>query len=71
MWNPKNNTSEFIYKIQTHIENKLVVTKGEGGKINQVYRISSYTLPYIKYTKQVNIKDLLYSTLQETKFNIL
>ena len=30
MWSLKNDTNEPIYKIeQTHIENKLMVTKGE------------------------------------------
>ena len=34
MWNlKKNGTNELIYKRETHIENKLMVTKGErGGK---------------------------------------
>ena len=33
MWNLKNNTNEFTYKTETDsqvIENKLMVTKGEG-----------------------------------------
>ena len=29
MWNLKNDTNELIYKIETLIENKLTVTKGE------------------------------------------
>ena len=42
------------------IENKLMVTKGEAeGGINQEYVINRYILPYIK---QINNKDLLYST---------
>ena len=34
MWNLKNNTNELIYETETDsdIENKLMVTKREGGK---------------------------------------
>ena len=31
MWNLKNNTDESIYKAETDIENKFMVTKGERG----------------------------------------
>ena len=36
MWNIKNNTKEYIYKIKTdsQTENKLMVMKGENGQIN-------------------------------------
>ena len=37
MWNLKNNTNESIYKTDSQIENKLMVTKGRkggGGEIN-------------------------------------
>ena len=30
MWNLKNSTNELIYKTETDIENKLMVTTGEG-----------------------------------------
>ena len=44
----------------TDIENKLMVTKGERwGGVNYKFRISRYTLLYIKY---INNKDWLYST---------
>ena len=43
----------------TDRENKLMVTKWEGGQINQEFGINRYTLLYIK---QINNKDLLYST---------
>ena len=45
----------------TDIEDKLMVTKGERGwgEINQEFGINRYTLLYIK---QINNKDLLYST---------
>ena len=29
MWNLKNDTNELIYKTETDLENKLMVTKGE------------------------------------------
>ena len=48
----KNNyANELIYKIEraSHIENKFMVTKGEKrGGINEEFRISRYTLLYIK-----------------------
>ena len=46
----------------TDLENKLMVTKGErwGVGINQEFGINIYALLYIK---QVNNKDLLYSTM--------
>ena len=36
MWNLKNNTSELIYNRNrlTDIENKFMVTKGEGERVN-------------------------------------
>ena len=48
----KNDTNELIYNTETDstdIENKLMVTKGEGGGgINELFGISRYTLLYIK-----------------------
>ena len=40
----------FMKQKQTHIEKKLVVTKGEreGGRINKEFGINIYTLLYIK-----------------------
>ena len=47
----------------TDIENKLMVTKrdsgGRGGEINEDFGINIYTLLYIK---EINNRDLLYST---------
>ena len=65
MWNPKkNDTNKLIYNRNrfTDIENKLMVTKGERREwegINKKFEINTYTLLYIK---QINNKDLLYST---------
>ena len=38
MWNLKYDTNELIYKIETDsdIENKFMVTKGEGGRKNKL-----------------------------------
>ena len=46
----KNDTKELIYKSETDIENKLMVTKGEKWwrGINQEFGINIYTLLYIK-----------------------
>ena len=61
----KDSTSEFIDKTGslTDIESQLMATKGErlGGRggIKWKYGINRYILPYIK---QINSKDLLYST---------
>ena len=47
----KNDTNELIYKtkIDSDIENKLTVTKGERrGGINSEVGINRYTLSYIK-----------------------
>ena len=49
MRNLKNVTNEPIYKTETYVENKLMVTKGEGGEgINREIGIDTYTLLYIK-----------------------
>ena len=32
MWNVKNDTNELIYKTETDIENKLMVSTGERGE---------------------------------------
>ena len=51
------------------IENKLMVTKGEAeGGINQEYVINRYILPYIK---QINNKDLLYSTGNNIQYLVI
>ena len=49
MWNLKYDTKEFIYKTETDIENKLMITKGgSGGRIILEFEISRYKLLYIK-----------------------
>ena len=51
MWNQKNDTNELIYKtvVDSDVENKFMVTKGEGGeRINWKFGINRYTLIYIK-----------------------
>ena len=57
----------------TDMENKLMVNKGQagvrgGGGINQEYRINRYTLPYIK---QINNKDLLFSTGNRIQYLVI
>ena len=52
----------------THIENKVVVTNGEGGGISWEYGINRYMLLYIK---QMNNKDLLYSIGNYTQYLII
>ena len=62
MWNPKYNTSELIYKMETDSQTQktnLQLSKRKRGEINQEFKISRYKLLYIK---QINNKDLLYST---------
>ena len=63
MWNLKTITNEFvIYKAETDSQaqkTNLWLQKGKGGEINWEYGINRYTLLYIK---QINNKDLLYST---------
>ena len=55
----------FTRQKQTHMKNKLMVTEGDnGGGINQEFWINIYTLLYIK---QINNKDLLYSTRNYTQ----
>ena len=52
MESKKNDTNELIYRteIESDVENKLTVTKGEkkGGGINWEMGIDIYTLLYIK-----------------------
>ena len=62
MWNPKYNTSELTYKMETDSQTQktnLQLSKGKRGEINQEFKISRYKL---LYTKQINNQDLLYST---------
>ena len=63
MWNLKYDTNELIYetKRDSHIENKVMVTKGERDQRDKVGvpGISRYKLLHIK---QINNKLLLYST---------
>ena len=50
MWHlkKKKDTNELIFRIETHnIENKFVLTKGEGGETKE-FGINIYTLHYIK-----------------------
>ena len=73
MWNLKKNyTNKLIYKTeidsQTQKTNlQLPKVKGEGG-INQEFGINRYTLLYIK---QVNNKDLLFSTGNYTQYLVI
>ena len=60
MQNLENDANELIYKtkIDSDIENKLIVTKGDGEvRINQELGLTINTLLY-----KTNNKDLLYST---------
>ena len=45
-----------------------MVTKGEGGEMNQEFGINIYTVQYIK---QVIKKDLLYSTGNSTQYSVI
>ena len=49
--NLKNGTNKFIYKteIDSDIENKLMITKGEVGRDKLELGINMYTLLYIKW----------------------
>ena len=63
MWNLKINTNELIYKTETDSQ-MWKITYGyqrgkSGGGINQEYGFNRYTPLYVK---QINNKDLLYST---------
>ena len=63
MWNLKNKTNKLIYKTETDSQTQKtnMVIKGEqrNGGITQEYGINRYITLYIK---QINNKDLLYST---------
>ena len=61
LWNLKYDTDELIYETDSDIENKLMVTKGEGdgGGINWEFGISRCKLLYLEW---MNNKDLLYNT---------
>ena len=66
MWNLKTDTNELIYKTETNsqTEKKLMIVKedSEGrvrGEIYQEFWINRYML---LYKKQINNKDLLYTT---------
>ena len=61
MWNLKYDTGELIHKAETDSQTQKtdIVTKGEGGRINQKQGISRYKLLYIK---EINNKALLHST---------
>ena len=61
MWNLKYDTGELIHKAETDSQTQKtdIVTKGEGGRINQEKGISRYKLLDMKYR---NNKVLLYST---------
>ena len=51
MWNLKNDTNELIYKTETRrtdIENKLMITKGKAGGMNQEFGNNRYILLNIK-----------------------
>ena len=63
MWNLKKNTNKLIHKTETDSQTQKtnMVIKGEqrNGGINQEYGINRYITLYIK---QINNKDLLYTT---------
>ena len=69
MWNLKNNTNELIYKTETDSQTQEtnMVTKGKGWPKLE-YVINRCTLPNIK---QINNKDLLYSTGSCTQYHII
>ena len=56
MWNPRNNTNESIYKIETDPETWKTNFSLPNGKGHGIYR---YKLPHVK---QLSSEDLLYST---------
>ena len=56
------------HRQNTDIENKLMVTKGTRGEINQKYEINRYKLLYIK---QIKSKDLQDSTGDYVQYFIL
>ena len=69
MWNLKNNTNELIYKTETDSQTQEtnMVTKRKGWHKLE-YGIKRGTLPNIK---QINNKDLLYSTGNYIQYHII
>ena len=62
MWNLKNGTNEHIYKRETDSQTRKTISwlsKGSG-RVNKEFGINGYTLLYIK---EINNKNLLYSTV--------
>ena len=70
MWNLKYDTSELIHKAETDSQTQKtnIVTKGEGGRINQEKGISRYKLLYIK---EIDNKALLHSTGNYSQYLLL
>ena len=58
----------FFESLSTDIENKLMVIKRQGGRINQEFRIKIFTLVYIKL---ITNKDLLYSTRNYSQYFVI
>ena len=58
----------------TDIENKLVVTSGEGlvgGRVDWEFGINTYTLQYLKYGYGRSNQDLLYSTSNSAQYSVI
>ena len=70
MWNPKSDRNELIYKIEIDSQMKktnlqLPKRRGDGGEINQEYKINIHTPLYIKQSTKIDY------IAQGTMFNIL
>ena len=70
MGNPKHNTNELIYQTETDSQMKktnlqLPKRRGDGGEINQEYKINIHTPLYIKQSTKIDY------IAQGTMFNIL
>ena len=73
MWNlKKNDTNELIHKTEIDEQTQktnLWLPKGKvGGGINKEFGMKTYTIIYIK---QINNKDLLYSTGNYTQYLVI
>ena len=77
MWNLKYDTNELIYKTETDLENKVMVTKGEKGWLryksrvwNQqiqttIYKIDKQQGPIVQHREQYSISYNLYGKESE------
>ena len=69
MWNLKTDTDELIYKQkQSYRCGKLMVTRGQGKRVNWEIETDVHILVYIK---QITNKDLPYSTGNSTHYSVI